>query len=122
MIVAVDYEPRKGESAPRDVPFDFDRVRKIIRRLHMYGVDDSDSRFHTSLSIQAFKWSCGCEFQELLRSEAGFQEGDIVAGFRRGIDLLRQIRAACEDNDPALAAKIRRCMDKMDRDLVEVTL
>ena len=122
MIVAIDYEPRKGENAPRDVPFDIDRVRQTIRRLHRHGVEDSDSRFHTSLSIQAFKWSCGCEFQELLRGEAGFQEGDIVAGFRRGIDLLRQIRAACEGNDPAMAAKIRRCMDKMDRDLVEVTL
>lgn len=122
MVVGIDYDPRKGEMVPRDLPFDVGRVRKIIRRLQSHGVEDSDTRFYPSLGSQAFKWSCGCEFQELLRGGEGYQEGDIVSGFRRGIDLLRQVRAACLEDDPVLAAKLKRCMEKMDRDLVEVKL
>lgn len=122
MIVAVDYEPRKGEFAPRDLPFDVARLRRIIRRMQWQGVSESDTRFYPSLSTQALKWSLGCDFQELLKGGEGYQEGDIVSGFRRGIDMLRQIRSACLGDDPALAAKLARCMDKMDRDLVEVKL
>jgi len=48
-------------------------------------------------------------------------EGDIVSGFRRAIDLLRQVRLACSD-DSELVAKMNRCMDRMDRDVVQVNL
>jgi len=123
VIVAVDYEPRKGEFLPRSLPYDPKPIRRIIRQLlYHYGVEERDVRFHPSLSNLAFKWSQGCEFFELLQDAPHLQEGDIVAAFRRGIDLLRQIRGACLQDDPILAGKLKNCMDKMDRDLVQVNL
>lgn len=123
VIVAVDYEPRKGEFSPRTLPYDSKQIRRIIRQLlYEYGVEDRDARFHPSLSPLAFKWSQGCTFPELLQAAPHLQEGDIVSAFRRGIDLLRQIRNACIKDDPILAGKLKSCMDKMDRDLVKVNL
>lgn len=123
VIVAIDYEPRKGEFAPKNLPYDVKPIRRIIRQLlFQYGVEDRDVRFHPSLSPLAFKWSQGCSFMDLQQLAPHLQEGDIVSAFRRGIDLLRQIRNACIKDDPNLAAKLKNCMDKMDRDLVKVNL
>ncbi|NLW56294.1 MAG: DEAD/DEAH box helicase [Firmicutes bacterium] len=124
VIVAVDYEPRKGERVPSPslLPFDQKPIKKIIRDLiYRHGVDDRELQFFPSLSPLAYRWSQGCDFFELL-NYTDLQEGDIVSAFRRGIDLLRQIRAACLGEDPILAAKLKNCMNKIDRDLVEVTL
>jgi superfamily II RNA helicase len=123
VIVAVDYEPRKGEFAPKNLPYDAKPIRRIIRQLlYQYGVEERDARFHPSLSPLAYKWSQGCTFLELQQEALHLQEGDIVSAFRRGIDLLRQIRNACIKDDPILAGKLKNCMDKMDRDLVKVNL
>ena len=123
VIVAVDYDPRKGEFAPRNLPYDPKPIRRIMRELQFrHGVDERDVRFHPSLSVLAYKWSQGANFLELLESAPHMQEGDIVSAFRRGIDLLRQVRGACLKDDPNLAAKLKNCMDKMDRDLVQVNL
>lgn len=123
VIVAIDYEPRKGERLPRNLPFDYRPIRKIIRDLiFRHGVGEDEVRFFPSLSPLAYEWSRGCDFFELTRSAPELQEGDIVSGFRRGIDLLRQIRTACLGEDPLMAAKIKNCMEKMDRDLVQVNL
>jgi len=123
VIVAVDYEPRKGERLPRKLPFELRPVKKIIRDLiFRHGVGEEEIRFFPSLSPLAYQWSGGCDFLSLTRFAPNFQEGDIVSGFRRGIDLLRQIRTACLREDPLLAAKIKNCMEKMDRDLVQVNL
>lgn len=123
VMVAVDYEPRKGERIPKNLPFDLKPIKKIIRELvYRHGVDEREVLFFPSLSPLAYKWSRGCDFLELLKSAPGLQEGDIVSAFRRGIDLLRQIRTACLAEDPFLAAKVKTCMDRMDRDLVAVKL
>jgi superfamily II RNA helicase len=123
VIVAVDYEPRKGERLPRQLPFEYKPIRKIIRDLiFRHGVGEGEIRFFPSLSPLAYEWSRGCDFFTLTRNAPELQEGDIVSGFRRGIDLLRQIRAACLEEDPPMAAKIKNCMEKMDRDLVQVNL
>ena len=125
IIVAVDYEPRKGERIPNQnlLPFAQRPIKNIIKELiYRYGVDEYEVRFFPSLSPLAYRWSQGCEFFELLNYTTDLQEGDIVSAFRRGIDLLRQIRAACLEEDPMLAAKIKNCISKMDRDLVEVNL
>lgn len=124
VIVAVDYEPRKGERVPSPslLPFDQRPIKKIIRDLiYRHGVDDRELRFFPSLSPLAYRWSQGCDFFELL-NYTDLQEGDIVSAFRRGIDLLRQMRMACLGEDPILAAKLKNCMNKIDRDLVEVNL
>ncbi|MGE5557023.1 MAG: DEAD/DEAH box helicase [Bacillota bacterium] len=120
-IVSVDYEPRRGERIPRALPFNYHDVRRIIHHLMVYGVSEDDVRFYPSLSPLAYKWSRGCSFTELIRERGDLQEGDIILAFRRGIDLLRQIRAACA-GDQVVTAKICSCIKKMDRDLVEVKL
>lgn len=123
LLVGIDYEPRKGEFAPRNLPFDIRPIKTIIRTLvYRYGVDEKDARFHPSLCNLAFKWSEGCTFEELLKESGDLQEGDIVQSFRRGIDIMRQMRAACLGDDQAFAGKLRECMDKMDRDLIKVQL
>ena len=122
MIVAVDYEPRKGERIPKVLPYDLKPIKKIIRDLiYRHGVDERQVLFFPSLSPLAYRWSQGCDFLELLE-DSGLQDGDIVSAFRRGIDLLRQIRTACAKEDQYLAGKIKNCLDKMDRDLVQVNL
>jgi superfamily II RNA helicase len=122
LIVAIDYEPRKGEYYPRQLPYEQKPVKAIIRNLvYRYGVDERDAVFHPSLSNFAYRWSQGCTFSELIK-DSTIQEGDIVQAFRRGIDILRQIKAACAGQDPIFAAKIRDCMDRMDRDIIQVNL
>jgi len=123
LIVGIDYEPRKGEFAPKRLPFDIKPVRTIIRNLiYRYGVDEKDARFHPSLANLAYRWSQGVSFDELMKDAGTIQEGDIVQAFRRGIDIMRQMKAACIGEDPAFAAKLKECMDKMDRDLIQVNI
>jgi superfamily II RNA helicase len=123
LIVGIDYEPRKGEIYPKLVPFNIKEIKTLIRNLvYRYGVDERDARFHPSLSNLAYRWSQGCSFIDLIKDNPNVQEGDIVQAFRRGIDILRQIKAVCLGQDPVLAAKIRDCMDRMDRDLIQVNL
>lgn len=123
LVVGIDYEPRKGEFYPRQVPFEIRAVKSIIRNLvYRYGVDERDARFHPSLSNLAYRWSQGCTFAELIKDLTNIQEGDIVQAFRRGIDIMRQLKAVCTGQDPILATKIRDCIDRMDRDLIKVNL
>ena len=122
LLVGVDYEPRKGEGWPREIPLDTKPIRKILRDLvYRYGVDEKDARFHPGLANLAYRWSKGCTFAELVKNQAGLQEGDIVIAFRREIDILRQLRMACR-GDETLTDKLRDCMDRMDRDLIQVRL
>ena len=123
LLVGVDYEPRKGEMGwPHNLPFDSKPIRKILRSLvYRYGVEEKDARFHPALANLAFRWSQGCTFAELIKGNLNLQEGDIVIAFRREIDILRQLRVACR-KDEAIAAKLKVCMDRMDRDLIQVKL
>lgn len=123
LIVAIDYEPRKGEFYPKNLPFDVKPVKTIIRNLiYRYGVDERDARFHPSISNLAYLWSKGISFPDLLKEAGSIQEGDIVQAFRRGIDIMRQIKTACAGQDQILSAKLKDCMDLMDRDLITVNL
>lgn len=123
LIVAIDYEPRKGEFYPRNLPFEVKPIKTIIRNLiYRYGVDERDARFHPSISNLAYLWSKGMSFPDLLKEAGSIQEGDIVQAFRRGIDIMRQIKAACAGQDQILSAKLKECMDLMDRDLIKVNL
>jgi superfamily II RNA helicase len=123
LIVAIDYEPRKGEFYPKNLPFDVKPVKTVIRNLiYRFGVDERDAKFHPSISNLAYLWSKGATFPDLLKEAGSIQEGDIVQSFRRGIDIMRQIKAACAGQDQILAAKLKECMDLMDRDLIKVNL
>ncbi|NLW46187.1 MAG: DEAD/DEAH box helicase [Firmicutes bacterium] len=123
LIVAIDYEPRKGEFYPKNLPFDIKPIKTISRNLiYRFGVDERDTTFHPSISNLAYLWSKGMAFPDLLKEAGSIQEGDIVQSFRRGIDIMRQIKAACAGQDQILAAKLKECMDLMDRDLIKVNL
>jgi superfamily II RNA helicase len=123
IIVSIDYEPRKGEFYPKQLPFDVRPIKTVIRNLiYRFGVDERDTVFHPSLANLAYRWSTGAPFADLIKDSSGIQEGDIVQSFRRGIDIMRQIKAACTNQDPILAAKLRDCMDRMDRDIIQVNL
>ncbi len=123
LAVCIDYEPRRGEFPAKSVPFDVDRIREIAAQVEMVEesyVGASAVRFFTGLAPLAYQWSQGAEFAEMLRGST-YAEGDVVSAFRRSIDLLRQVRAACKA-DAALADKISDVMRRIDRDVVEVVL
>jgi superfamily II RNA helicase len=123
LAVCIDYEPRRGEFPAKSVPFDVDRIREIAAQVEMVEesyVGTSAVRFFTGLAPLAYRWSQGAEFADMLRGSA-YAEGDVVSAFRRSIDLLRQVRAACKA-DAALADKISDVMRRIDRDVVEVVL
>ena len=123
LAVCIDYEPRRGEFAARSVPFDLARIREIAEVIEVVEesyIGTSSLRFFTGLAPLAYRWSQGEEFTDLMRG-SNYAEGDVVSAFRRAIDLLRQVRAACKD-DFALADKITETMKRIDRDVVEVVL
>ncbi len=123
LAVCIDYEPRRGEFPAKSVPFDVDRIREIAAQVEMVEesyVGTSTVRFFTGLAPLAYRWSQGAEFADMLRGSA-YAEGDVVSAFRRSIDLLRQVRAACKA-DAAVVDKISDVMRRIDRDVVEVVL
>lgn len=123
LAVCIDYEPRRGEFPAKSVPFDVDRIREIAAQVEMVEesyVGTSTVRFFTGLAPLAYRWSQGAEFADMLRGSA-YAEGDVVSAFRRSIDLLRQVRAACKA-DAALVDKVSDVMRRIDRDVVEVVL
>ena len=63
LLVGVDYEPRKGEAWPRELPFDIKPIRKILRDMvYRHGVEEKDARFHPAFANLAYRWSKGCTF------------------------------------------------------------
>src|SRR5690606_37618401 len=108
--VAVYYEPRRYEGRPKHNVFDVARVRALVRFLEdmdaPYG--EPTVRFNDHLSLSAYRWSQGADFDELLQG-AYVDEGDIVYAFRRAIDVLRQLRNAVRE-DAALAGKLQECI------------
>ena len=80
----------------------------------------STVQFHDHVAALAYRWSSGESFNKLLE-DASIDEGDLVFAFRRGIDLLRQVRGAAA-GDPVLQEKLRDCISLMDRDEVSIWL
>ena len=91
---------------------------EAIRLLEeQYQVDPVTPEPVTKLSTAMLAWSQGCEFETLPRY-AALADGDFVRAFRLVIDLLRQVRRAVVGHD-ALLDKIDRCLDKINRDVVD---
>ena len=124
LAVCIDYEPRRDEPARPWRIIDLSHAEEVARelgRLEKEVLNEERVRFHNSLHELAYRWSRGCSFAALMDEADGLAEGDIVSAFRRGIDLLRQLRRVCSD-DKYLQAKLTRCIEKMDRDVVEIRL
>lgn len=121
-IVAVGYEPRKNEYRIKH-KLDLSPVLRIwhfLEKMERRMVGFSTVQFNDHVSALAYRWSNGESFTELLNASS-IDEGDLVFAFRRGIDLLRQVRNATMD-DPNLNAKLRECIALMDRDEVSIWL
>ena len=122
VMVAVGYEPRKNELRIKH-RLDFGPIQRIYLHLlkmerHMLGY--TTVQFHDHVAALAYRWSKGESFNDLLE-DTSVDEGDLVFAFRRGIDLLRQVRNAAAE-DPVLQEKLRECISLMDRDEVSIWL
>ncbi len=121
-LVAVGYEPRKNEFRIKH-RLDFGPILRIyhgLLKLEQNMLGYTTVRFYDHVAALAYRWSNGESFTKLIE-EASVDEGDLVFAFRRGIDLLRQVRNAAGD-DPVLHEKLRECISLMDRDEVSIWL
>ncbi len=122
VMVAVGYEPRKNEFRIKH-KLDFGPLLRIyhhLQKLERHMVGYPSVQFHDHVAALAYRWSSGESFTKLLE-DTSVDEGDLVFAFRRGIDLLRQVRNAAAE-DPVLQGKLRECISLMDRDEVSIWL
>lgn len=111
LLGAIVYEPRRADKfytkmkTPK-VRIDMSNplVRKRLTLKNLVVIDDVMR-----------SWSNGCEFKELLQ-KTNLAEGDIIRLFRQVIDRLGQIMKA----EHAITDKLKRCLKKVDRDVVAV--
>lgn len=122
VAVAIGYEPRKNEYRIKH-RLDFSpllRIWHFLTKMEQRMIGFPTVQFNDHVSALAYRWSNGENFTKLLE-ESAVDEGDLVFAFRRGIDLLRQVRNATID-DLSLNAKLRECISLMDRDEVSIWL
>lgn len=122
VMVSIGYEPRKNEFRIKhklDLSPVF-RIWHFLTKMEQRFIGFSTVQFNDHLASLAYRWSNGESFTDLL-NDSSIDEGDLVFAFRRGIDLLRQVRNATMD-DPNLNAKLRECITLMDRDEVSIWL
>jgi len=121
-LVAVGYEPRKNEYRIKH-KLNLAPVLRLwhsLTKMEQRMIGFSTVQFNDHVAALAYRWSNGEKFTDLLEASS-IDEGDLVYAFRRGIDLLRQVRNATTD-DPHLTARLRECIDLMDRDEVSIWL
>ncbi len=122
LAVAVGYEPRKAETKLRH-RINFSPVYKILYQIGAVEAKHlgyTTMTFHDHIAVLVHRWASGESFASIMEA-AQIDEGDIVFGFRRGIDMMRQVRNAARE-DKYLNAKLRDCIAKMDRDEVSIWL
>ncbi len=121
-MVSVGYEPRKNEYRIKH-KLDLTPVIRLwhaLTKMEQRFIGFPTVQFNDHLAALAYRWNNGESFSSLL-NDSSIDEGDLVFAFRRGIDLLRQVRNATMD-DPNLNAKLRECIALMDRDEVSIWL
>ncbi|MDD2431878.1 MAG: DEAD/DEAH box helicase [Firmicutes bacterium] len=123
-VVGIDFDRRRGDS--KQVKHKFIDLEPLVAlqdklamtEMNYLGV--TTVHFDPYLSVQAYFWAKGATFEEILRI-APVPEGDIVAAFRRSIDILRQIRSAVS-GDHSLVDKLSTAIKLIDRDVVSVNI
>ena len=121
-LVAVGYEPRKNEYRIKH-KLNLTPVFRLwhsLTKIEQRMIGFPTVQFNDHVAALAYRWSNGENFTTLLEASS-IDEGDLVYAFRRGIDVLRQVRNATID-DPHLNAKLRECIELMDRDEVSIWL
>jgi len=122
LAVAISYEPRRNEVKIRH-KLNFAPAYKFVFQLAKMEerfLGYSTVTFNDHIALLAYRWSQGEGFSKLMEA-AVIDEGDLVFAFRRGIDLLRQVRNATVE-DTYLGNKIKECIARMDRDQVSIML
>lgn len=122
LMVAIGYEPRRNETKLRH-KLNFTPVYKTIfqvAKIEERFIGTSSIEFNDHIAILAYRWSNGESFETLMENSM-IDEGDLVFAFRRGIDMLRQVRNAASE-DQFLRSKLKECITKMDRDQVSIWL
>ena len=122
LMVSIAYEPRRNEPKIKH-KLDFAKAYKIVyqmSRLETHFLGYTTIAFNDHIAILAYRWSEGEDFASIM-ADSVIDEGDLVFAFRRGIDLLRQVRNAASE-DTYLRAKLSECIARMDRDQVSILL
>jgi superfamily II RNA helicase len=123
VCVSIGYEPRKNEVRLKH-RIDMGPVQKIyhfLTKMEERFLGYSTVQFNDHVAALAYRWTQGESFGDILQ-DSPIDEGDLVFSFRRGIDLLRQVRNAVLEDDPILSGKLKECIAKMDRDEVSIWL
>ncbi|MFH1504030.1 MAG: DEAD/DEAH box helicase [Candidatus Omnitrophota bacterium] len=123
-IIALVYEPRKGEKRPklnkriRALKRDLDRFVRIIhdteKKFHILPLS---KKFFFYLADASKMWFEGAEFSSL-KKFSSVDEGEIVRYFRMGIQVLREMSSSPIIN-PYLRKKILNCLRKVNRGVVD---
>lgn len=122
LAVAIGYEPRRNETKIRH-KLNFTLAYKLVFQLanmEKRFLGFSTVEFNDHIAVLAYRWSQGESFTVLMEASQ-IDEGDLVFAFRRGIDLLRQVRNVAAE-DAYLRNKLKECIARMDRDQVSVML
>ena len=125
LMVAIVSEPRKDGYYKRlmderlleifyAVSSEISNIRSLETK---HKVTEITPILELRLCTAMLAWSQGCEFDKL-EEYARLDAGDFVRTFRLVIDQLRQIRRAMVGHT-ALVDKINRCIDKINRDVVD---
>lgn len=112
LISCIDYECKRNDYFHKVDLLDFKPVKDIL--YYIQSICDADSaRFDPRVAVITYFWSKGSPLTDI-QQLCNLDEGDIIAVFRRSIDLLRQMREAV--TDPLQKERFSVCMKKLDRD------
>lgn len=112
LISCIDYENKRNDFFCKEDIINFRPVKELINYIHIVCGPES-VRFDPRVAVITYFWSKGFTFKDI-QQLCNLDEGDIIAVFRRTIDLLRQMREAVNDN--LLRERLNNCMKKLDRD------
>lgn len=123
-IVALVYEPRKGEKMPqvnkfvKKVKKDLDSfLREIHHEERKYRIFPPSKRFYFHLSDAARMWFEGNNFYKVTKG-ANVDEGEIVRYFRMSIQVFREMLSSHAISVP-IKNKIANCLTRINRDVVD---
>ncbi len=112
LLSCIDFESRKNDYFQKHSILDLSSVKQVLQYIQSV-CGENAVRFDHRVAAITYHWSQGAKFEEIQKL-CNLDEGDIVAVFRRTIDLVRQMRDAVSDS--ALKLRLKSCMDKLDRD------
>ncbi|NLI91339.1 MAG: DEAD/DEAH box helicase [Peptococcaceae bacterium] len=112
LISCIDYESKRNDFFQKTDLVDFTPMKEILSYIQTTCGPET-VRFDPRVAVITYFWSKGSPFSDI-QQLCTLDEGDIIAVFRRAIDLLRQMREAV--TDPYLRERLITCMKKLDRD------